>query len=490
MFIKTDKSAELFYREHLAESEKLQDAVNEGAGHHYAFEDISQDIFSMLFERNPQDEDAPTPAGLRICKQALDQIKELREYQELHRLTQMDPLASGIATVSMDKAFMGFVPKMPDSPEQLKQKAECAKELGMDKQAEKLEADSGKAQALLDKIQNRVLDGEACRQKVRTALQGALEETRDAMEGMSAFGHGDEDGQLKQSGLKEKLELSKKLRDSKKLKDIAKLAGRFTAIAKKKQREKMVSNEISSVKMGSFIPRVLPSELAKLSTPALAPLFYKGYVENTLLEYDLHAKKPMGQGPIIYIMDGSGSMGEGCFPELAAKGIGMALFEIAKRQKRDFILAQFGNANQYRELVITADSKVEVDDGKGGKVTKPYNALYIMSELEFFFNGGTDFQRPLTEAIAHIGGHKFNKADIIFATDGCANLTPEFVEAYQKVKGEKKFSCIGILVAPGTSDAKDAPEVMKQFCDELFPVDNLLEDNDANDNLHETMFKI
>jgi uncharacterized protein with von Willebrand factor type A (vWA) domain len=483
MFIKSDRSAEMFYREHLSESEKLQDAVAIGKAHHYAFEDISQDIFSLLFERQPQDEDAPTPQGLRIAKQALDKIKELREYQELHRLTQMDALASGIATVAMDKTFMGFVPKMPDSPESLKEKAEIAKELGYDRQATKLEGDAEKAQATLNKISNRVLDDEACRQKVRAALQGALEETREAMEGMSAFGHGDEDGALKQSGLKEKLELSKRLRNSRKLREIAKLAGRFIAIAKKKQREKMVSNEINSVKMGSFIPRVLPSELAKLSTPALAPLFYKGYVENTLLEYDLHAKKPMGQGPIIYIMDGSGSMGEGCFPELAAKGIGMALFEIAKLQKRDFILAQFGNANQYRELIITADSKVIVEDGNGGKVTKPYNALYIMAELEFFFAGGTEFQRPLSEAIQHISGSKFSRADIIFCTDGCAELTPEFVAEYKKVKEEKKFSCLGILIGP---EAK----VMQQFCDEVFPIDDLLSDDNKSANLHESMFKI
>jgi uncharacterized protein with von Willebrand factor type A (vWA) domain len=490
MFIKRDKSDEMFYREFLAESEKLQDVVKEGQGHHYAFEDLSQDIYTMLYEPSPVDETAPTPVGLRIAKQGLDKIKELREYQELHRLTSLDPMAAGFATQAMGKTLMGMLPKVVENPEQLKNKAQVAKELGYDKTAGELEAEADKVQKYLDKIDPRMLDDEAMRQKMRDAMQGALKDTRDALEGMSAYGFDDEPGQLKQSGLKEKMEFAKLIRESQKLKDIAKLAGRFTAIAKKKQQEKMVSSSVQSVKMGDNLARTLPSELAKLANPLLAGMFYKSYFEKTLLEYDLTGKVPQGQGPIIYIMDGSGSMGEGCFAELAAKGIGMALAEIAKMQKRDFILAQFGSSHQYREIQILSNGEVVVEDGKGGHETHPYSPLYVMAELEFFFNGGTNFQRPLEEAVAHIGGHKFNRADIIFATDGCADLTPQFVEQYQALKAEKNFSCIGILIAPGTKDAAGAPEVMRQFCDEIFPVDNLLDDNAENTDLHDSMFKI
>lgn len=484
MFIKTDKSAQMFYEDHLAESEKLQGVVEEGKAHHYAFEDISQDIFSMLYEREPQDEEAPTPKGLAIAKQALDKIKELREYQDLHRLTQLDAFAAGVATAAMDKAFMGFVPKMPESPEQLKAKAQAAQELGMDKTAGELEAKAEKANAFINKIANRKLDDERCRQEVRAALQEAVKETQEALDGMSAFGYDEEPGQLQQVSLKEKMDLAKLLRESKKLKDIAKLAGRFIAIAKKKQREKMQSNEVSSVKMGDEIQNVLPTEFGMLAQESTSVLFFKGLVERTLLQYDLHAKKPSGQGPIVFEMDGSGSMGYGDpSAEIATKAIAMALLEIARMQKRDFVLGQFGSAGEYREAIFYADGTVDVEDEKGGRKVVQYNALYLMAELEFFFNGGTDFQRPLTEAIRHIGGHKFDKADIIFATDGAAHLTPEFLAEYNRVKEEKKFSCIGVLIGREAA-------VMEQFCDEIFHSQDLLSDEQSNADMQDSMFKI
>lgn len=487
MFVKTDKSAQMFYEDHLAESDKLKEVVATGTAHHYAMPEISQDIFTMLYEREPHDEDAPTPKGLAIAKQALDKIKELREYKDLHALTQLDAFAAGVATCAMDKAFMGFVPKMPESPEQLRAKAQAAQELGMEKTAGELEAQAEKAQAFINKIAGRKLDDERCRQEVRAALQEAVKETQEALDGMDAFGYTEEPGQLKQVSLKEKMELAKLLRSSQKLKDIAKLAGRFTAIAKKKQREKMQSNEVSSVKMGDEIPYVLPTEFGMLAQESTSVLFFKGLVERTLLQYDLHAKKPSGQGPIVYQMDGSGSMGMGAHagmtPEIAAKAIGMALFEIAQMQKRDFVLAQFGSQNEYREAIFYADGTVDVEDENGVRKTAPYNALYLMAELEFFFDGGTDFQRPLSEAIRHISGHKFNKADIIFATDGAASLTPGFVEEYQRVKEEKQFSCIGALIGREAA-------VMQQFCDEIFHSQDLLSDEQSNADMQDRMFKI
>ncbi len=473
MFIKRDKSDEMFYNEFLNESEKLQAVVEEGKKRHYAFEDINQDIFTMLYEPSPTDVDAPIPMGMRIAKQNLDQIKELREYQDLHRLTRLDPLASGFATESMAKHFIKQMPEVgPESPDDLKARQEVCEEMGLPAQAQAAKDAHAKMMAKLGKIDPMTVDEEKCRQKVRDVLQNALKDTQDALDGLGAFGQGFEPGQLKQVNLKEKMELAKRLRKSDKVKQIAKLAGRFVRIAKKKQKEKMVSNTVSSVQTGDTLARTLPSELGKLASPVLAPMFYKSFVEKGLLEYKLHGKVAQGQGPIIVCIDGSGSMSG--FPEMASKGIALALLEIAKHQKRDFILAQFGSDNEYRELVCV----------KGQAET-----LAILSELEFFFSGGTDFQRPLSECVRHISGSKFKKADIIFITDGCAGISPEFMAQYQAVKKDKSFACIGVLIG-GQRDAVNAPEVMKSFCDEIFASDDLLSEETANADMHESIFKI
>lgn len=473
MFIKRDKSDEMFYRDFLNESEKLQAVVEEGKKRHYAFEDINQDIFTMLYEPNPQDVDAPTPMGLRIAKQNLDQMKELREYQDLHRLTRLDPLAAGFATESMAKHFIKQLPEIgPESPEDLQARKDVCDELNLPEQSKAAGDALANMMAKLKKIDPMTLDGEKCRQKVRGVLQQALADTQEALDALGAFGQGFEPGQLKQVNLKEKMELAKKLRQSNKIKEIAKLAGRFVRIAKKKQKEKMISNVVSSVQTGDNLARTLPSELGKLANPLLAPTFFKSFAEKGLLEYKLHGKVPQGQGPVIVMIDGSGSMSG--HPEMASKAIALALLEIARAQKRDFILAQFGSEHEYRELVVT----------KGQA-----EMLAILAELEFFFDGGTDFQRPLSEAVKHISGSKFNKADVIFITDGCAHVTPEFMEQYHTLKKAKQFSCLGVLIGHMT-DAYGAPEVMKQFCDEIFASDDLLSEETANADMHERMFKI
>lgn len=487
MFIKRDRSDEMFYREFLGESQPMQEVVKEGVARHYAFEDIGQDIFTMLYEPRPEDVVAPTPVGLRIAKQNLDKIKELREYQELHRLTQMDALAAGFATQAMGKQFINLLPKVSEDPEALKCQKEVAEELSLSDKAAEIQDRIDGIEQYLAKVDPRVMDDDSCRQKMREALQGALQETRDALDGMGAFGYDNDPGSMKQQGLKEKMELAKLLRDSAKLREIAKLAGRFIRIAKKKQKEKMVSNTVSSVQMGDNLSRTLPSELGKLANPLLRGMFFKSYMEKTLLEYRLHGKVPQGQGPIVYLLDGSGSMAG--YPEMASKAIGMALAEIAKHEKRDFVMGQFGSTNQYREIQILANGTVIVEDGNGGAETHPYNPLYLMAELEFFFNGGTDFQRPLSEGIKHISGNKFQRADIIFATDGCAEITPAFMTEYTKVKDEKKFSTLGLLVGR-QPDAKNAPVVMQSFCDEMFSIDDLLSDEQANADMHDRMFKI
>ncbi len=487
MFIKRDRSDELFYREFLSESKPLQEVVKEGVERHYAYEDISQDLFTMLYEPDPQDEKAPTPVGLRFAMQNLVKIKELREYQELHRLTQMDAFAAGLATQAMGKQFISLMPKVSEDPEQLKARKAVAEELGCGQAADELQQKIDGIEQYLAKVDPRIMDDDACRQKMRDALQGAIKETRDALDGMGAFGYDDEPGQMQQHGLKEKMELAKLLRESEKLREIAKIAGRFIRIAKKKQKEKMVSNTVSSVQMGDNLARTLPSELGKLANPLLSGMFFKSFSEKTLLEYKLHGKVPQGQGPIIYQMDGSGSMAG--YPEMATKAIGMALAEIAQHEKRDFVLCQFGSSHQYRELIILANGTVMIDDGKGGKETHPYSPLYLMAELEFFFNGGTDFQRPLSEAVKHIAGNKFQRADIIFATDGCAAISDAFMAEFAKVKEEKKFSSLGLLVGK-QPDAQGAPDVMQRFCDELFCIDDLLSDEQGNADMHERVFKI
>lgn len=466
MFVQQDRSDILFYNDYLEESEKLQAIVQDGEKRHWAFQDIATDLFCLMYEPEPKDSEGQLPLGLKIAKQNIEKIKELREFADLKRMTQLDPMLSGIGTEALAKQFIKLLPAVSEDPEQLLAKKQVADELGYTQASQELQAKIDTANAYMVKADKLVMDDEGSRQLMRAALQSAVQETQEAMDGMSSFGQDESAGTMKQVSLKEKMELAKRLRESKKLKEIAKLAGRFIRIARKKNKELMVSNSINSIETGDCLARTLPSELSKLGSPLLSGLFYKSLAEKNLLQYKLKSKVSNGVGPILICLDSSGSM-QGA-REIESKAIALALLEIARIEKRDFIVSQFGNEDQYSELIAIK-----------GKV----DTLTLLSFLEAFLNGGTSFQRPLTEAMKHISSSKWSKADLIFLSDGQAKLTPAFLDEYMRIKKEKQFSCIGILLG------KDAGG-LQVFSDELFSVDDLLSDEENNAKLQDKMFKV
>lgn len=468
MFIHRDKSDELFYNEFLTESPKLQERVKAGENRHFAFKDLSQDLFTMFYEPNPKDVEQPCPSGLQVAKQAIDQIKELREYKELHQITKLDPLTSGLACTQLSEDLQKMLPPAgPKSEDDLLKEIEICKEYNKPEAVANAQRALEKLAKVNEKASKIKLDEDELRQKMRGMLASAMKAAEEGADACESMGYGKEPGSSKQVNLKEKLEVAKMIGKSKKLKEIAKLAGRFTRIAKKKQMEKSTSHEINSIKTGDNLQRMLPAELSRLGCAATKGLFFKGYLEKTLLEYELGGKEPMGQGPIIVAIDSSGSMAGP--PEWASKGIAMALQNIAKKQGRDFIMIQFGSSDQIRTFIAPK-----------GKC----DYLPLLVELEFFFSGGTDFERPLNECIGFIKQAKYDRADIIFITDGLCQISPAFEETYNKIKKERAFACIGVLIG-----AHEGIAIMNKFCDTTFNVSDLLNDG-KNDSVHDKIFKI
>lgn len=467
MLIKQDASDKLFYTEFKNESKHMQNLEEEGTKRYFAFNDIANDIFTMMFETKFEAEEGQIPVGLRIAKQNLDKLQELREWSDLKRLTNLDVFASGLATQAMSKQFINLLPKVSEDTEELKNRKIVAEELGLNDIAIECQNKVDDIGKYLEKVDPYVLDDEKCRQKMREALQEAIKETSDALEGLDGFGCSDEPGIMKQINLREKMEMAKRLKDSKKLKEISILAGRFVRIARKKQKEKMASSTMSGIEFGNDLNHILPSELGKLGSQLLTPLFYKSFSERTLLQYSLHNKVAKGQGDIIVCIDTSGSTLDGHI-EIAEKAIAMALLDIAKAQSRGFVLINFSSSDQIRVF--------EAPKGK-------CDTLQMLCEMEHAWGGGTSFSSPLGTAIKYIEANKYNKADIIFITDGRANLTPAFLTNWNKLKTERQFSCIGVLVG------KEAG-VLQSFSDELFKVDDLLSGESNNANFQERAFKI
>ena len=269
-----------------------------------------------------------------------------------------------------------------------------------------------------------------------------------------------------------RLELAEKLRNAAKLEQLARLAGAFRAearAARKKHRER-ASEELYRVGRGRELAHVLPVELSALRDPRRRLDFMRRLVEGDLAAYDLRGSDRHGRGPLVICVDGSGSMsGE---RELWSKGLTLALLEIVRRQKRRARALVFSGAEAPLhdfELTATARSqRGQVDLAK------------VVALAECFPGGGTDFEKPLRAAAAIVAESRYRHGDIVFVTDGEAQLSAPFVEELQRLKKEREIAVYAVVVddprSKNTLVGAPPPrsvEELKKVADEVTTVSRL-----------------
>jgi uncharacterized protein with von Willebrand factor type A (vWA) domain len=276
-------------RELRAESERL---------HKLPLDDFAAaDFHAAAFE--------PEPELLSACRDArrhqfLTMLMETPDYHALHADTRLNDTAASIAAVSFAEAFAG-----EDSDESASGGTDHGD--GMAGEMATLRA-VGKALA------------EAAKE---------VEAIKEA-EGALGFGPSSPGGNDAQSIA----ELYRRVRDDPALKRICELAGRFRRVAQSKQRRKAIHgmDDVVGVEPGGEIGRLLPAELAKLAMPELELDTLRRIVERQALCREHHSTEPVAKGPIIVVVDESGSMeGERVH---TAKALALAMAWIARQQRR------------------------------------------------------------------------------------------------------------------------------------------------------------
>lgn len=469
--IDMDLTDKLFYEDYRQSSEELQKIIETGRKKNFSFPSVSQDLFALLYKMNPQFKKGNVPSAIRPVEAALQQIVNLPEYKNLRAQTRLDPFAAGIGTRALSRQVLDLLPSIgPKSPDEIKAELESLKNISRgDPQGNKDNAQRiQKLQEQLNNIDNQEqMRQDELRQQIRAALNKTSSEISENTDALRLVGFDSSTSdQLNKVGLQEKMQIAERMKSSTKLQEIMKLAGRFSRIARKKQQEKFSASEVSTIEQGNALDRVLASGLVLLRNPLLRKKFYADYQEKKLLQYKLEGKEPQGKGPIIICIDSSGSMSG--MPELASKGIALALLEVARKEKRDFVMIQFSSA-----------SEITIFKALNGRC----ETLELLSELETFIGGGTDYNTPLSECLNLINENAFKKADIIFISDGECTIDSAFLADYHKAKKEKEFSCFGILIGHSST-------IMPQFCDQVFETPDLLNTDQNNDSIHESIFKV
>ena len=135
----------------------------------------------------------------------------------------------------------------------------------------------------------------------------------------------------------------------------------------------------------------------------------------------------------------------------------LTLLDIAAENRRKFALIHFADS-----------SSCKVDVFLPGQ----YSVQDKMNAAETFLGGGTDFERPLDEAI-QLMDTGFENADIVFLTDGLCELPEDYLETLRKEQAARKFNVTGILLDAGTPGMDFS---LTPFCQKIYRTSELTGD--------------
>ncbi len=240
----------------------------------------------------------------------------------------------------------------------------------------------------------------------------------------------------------------KRVKQDSRLLEISKFLGKYKEmlIDKRKNGFTYGEGEKYDLTTGHDINACLSADMALLSTPQTQPLFIHKFMNSSLTQYRKREAVTRAKGDIIACIDGSGSMSDTIAWAMA---LALALQEIAAEEDRKFALIQFGSKEQLRLNEF---------------IPGVYTQAELMDAASHFFNGGTNFERPLDEAMKMIE-QGYQDAEIVFITDGKCKISEDFAKGFTEFRESHKLTVTGILLDDSDSNCGDS---IKPFCNRIY----------------------
>lgn len=456
----------------MEETPKMDEFLDSSKKRIETVEKLSEDLFYALYKNVPKNEER-TQVKMKYWPNYafVDKMKDMPEYQRLRAYTRLNDFEAMVGT----KAFLTkMIEEMSEEESQAMNdtnEAEQAEQQVEDLQKRQEELGQGNSpqhtmnqQALsqakqnLQSIQKKMIEKmdnvtQSMTARMSSAIQQAKDETEQVQSAMAGWGTGD--GAISKMPYQEKMKMAEVLTGKPRVRQLMKHIGRLRRLMATKQAQKLkrVDHEIVDIEQGDDIGRILPSEMVQLATPETEMVFFRKFYEKQLLQYKLEGKNPAGKGPIVCLIDSSGSMsGE---PDTWAKGIAVALLDLAMKQKRHFCAIIFSHSEDQMKTIEFAPNEQHVVDK-------------VVEMAEYFIGGGTDFQHPINAGLAVIKSKKaFEKADMIILTDGCCGVSEEWLEAFMAEKKRLKLNLYAVNVG-------EYPDTLAQMCDKVIKTDQLM----------------
>lgn len=485
--LKSTKLEDSIYDDLRSNDEVMENIEREGGAKLKTFPALSRDIYQSFYSISPRRTDATelSPTARKFNRHILEHVMEHDDYPTLKNICEgrdmlsyeaaseftartVEELDGLLGELGGDKGTLHTLEKLEASTKNAARELQKTleryrSEKNIDEQAvreivsiaNQLDSKQRQVEAVSRMIDAQITHGEDRLNKViSSALSGAKDKVEEAQRIIGAWS--DEPANVSRNQVN--MDLLNKVRKSKTLLDISKYLGRFREILAqgKKNGYAYGRGENYSIELGNNISRAITSELAALAIPATIPLFLQKYRNKQIKQYKRRELVFKGMGDIICCLDESGST-EG---DKAAwgKAVAMALLEIAADSKRKFALIHFAGSGSVRTDVFLPGA---------------YSVEDRLNAAEMFLGGGTNFETPLIEAVELMKNQSFEKADIVFITDGECELADDFLMQLREKQIEKGFTVTGILL-----DEREAymDFSLKPFCQNIYRTSELIEE--------------
>lgn len=358
---------------------------------------VMRDVHASLYKLKPKlldDTDAQH-------RDVMEQLMETSEYQQLRATTRMSEVGAAFGAMELGRTLIQHLPETEDAEQQ-----------------------PGEGPGGNGPLMRGCRDMDEQRRQLRKIVREAQARTEEGVEDAKALsgeggGWGSGEGGDEKMSLADAVALAKRLRNDPRLKRIAELAGRMRRIAsgKRETRYKKGPDDVVGVEFGNDLSNVLQSELVALCDEDLQWDALLRFTEKRLLQTKREGKQRIQNGPVIVLVDESISMeGE---RDVWAKALALGILSIAKKEKRSFACGTF-------------NSRCWLSDW--GKNPSMDTVLSLLSRRP---SGGTSFTSPLGAAMTLIERAKardseWEKADIVFITDGECCVPDHFAETYKQ----------------------------------------------------------
>jgi uncharacterized protein with von Willebrand factor type A (vWA) domain len=456
------------YERYLWRWHKLNDAAAEHAearGRREAarWPQFAEEVFHRMYADAERPLAMTADAGLEPFARLHAEAEKLPEFTDLRARCRGDERWAGIATTAVlddladvDAGMGEFVPDPADYDaveellkRQLSQPALSLEErAALEESARQVEAERRQAQETAARAGNE-MDESLVRNAIRAACKRAVEVMEQDAAMVDAFGAGNSAHMGRGERNASAAALAKLATTHPEISKVAEIAGRLRRIAEREQAKKprAGAGELTGIELGADLARMVPAEAALVGSE-FEMIFQRRFLERGITQWELTPPPHKDQGPIVVLLDCSGSMRGDRYTWASAAAL--AFLSIAATQRRGFALLHFGGS-VLREWFVAPEQRVTP--------AEVAEAIFALSA-----SGGTAFEPPMGRAMEIIegqtkpGGAALPAADIIMVTDGNAgwsDLADQRLARQQAALGVRLF---GVLIAENHWGLKDRAE--------------------------------